>query len=195
MSALFGTLVGGAITFFVTRWQLTKTITAESTLASEQRLADTRLAQVEREGIAARQLLERLADLYAWLPALSDLMSSRPPSSRQARSQCSSAIMSLRRGMHTELVSLSNSEVRDRYRTLVRLTYDVGRRGIGCPYRRRQISDVRTYLRYVQATLVSVIDASPLPEAVEAPVLDRPEGEAWSGPDLGPYWSDPADGS
>ncbi|MFI1092902.1 hypothetical protein [Streptomyces sp. NPDC020917] len=72
-SALFGTLVGGAITFVVTRWQLTKTMAAEAALAAEQRRTDARLASAERAGNASRLLLERLADLYAYLPSLPDV--------------------------------------------------------------------------------------------------------------------------
>ena len=101
---------------------------------------------------------------------------------------------SVRRGMQTELFSIHSTEVRDRYRTLVKLAYDVGWRGIGRPRRERQIRDVRAYLRYVQGALESTIDGTPLPSLVAAPVLDREGGEPWT-PGVGTWWSDPADGS
>jgi DNA-binding transcriptional ArsR family regulator len=195
VSALFGTLVGGAVTFFVTRWQLKKTITAEAALAADQRFADVQLARADREGVAARLLLERLADFYTWLPSLPDVGLDQPTVSSHARQQCSAAMESVRRGMYTELLVIRDREVRGRYRNLVRLAYDVGGRGIGRPHRKRQIRDVRGYLRYVQATLSAVIDAVDLPAAVEIPILDRAEHESWALPDLGPDWSDPADRS
>ncbi|WP_329312178.1 hypothetical protein [Streptomyces sp. NBC_01262] len=195
VSAVLGTLVGGAITVFVTRWQLTKTIVAQAELASTQQAVDTRLARAERAGAAAQLLLERLADLYNWLPSLPDVFEQEPTLSEDARKQCSLAMESLRRGMHTELLGIGDIEVRERYRTLVRLAYDVGRRGVGRGHRQRQIRDVRGYLRYVQASLESVIDAGPLPGQVEPPVLDRAEDEEWLPPALARHWVDPADGS
>jgi hypothetical protein len=194
VSALLGTLVGGAITFFVTRWQLTKAVTAEAALAAQQRLADAELARSEREGNAARLLLERLADLYAYLPSLPDISEDEPTLSRQSRDRCSTAMESVRRGMHTELFSIRDNEVRDRYRTLVKLAYDVGWRGIGRPHRERQIRDVRTYLRYVQATLESTIDGASLPSVIGEPDLQRRDGEPWPSGQV-QLWSDPADGS
>jgi len=192
-SALFGTFVGGAVTFFVTRWQLTRTISAEAQLASSQRLADAQSAAQEREGAAARLLLERLADLYAWLPSLPDVGLDRPSLSSHARDQCASAMESLKRGTFTELLVIQDGEVRRRYRHLVKLAYDVGWRGIGRPHRERQIRDVRDYLRYVQATLSAVIDAAPIPAESGVPALDRAETALWVPPDLGPDWTDPAD--
>lgn len=41
VSALLGTLVGGAITVIVTRWQLAKTIAAQAELASARQVLDT----------------------------------------------------------------------------------------------------------------------------------------------------------
>jgi hypothetical protein len=195
LSAVIGTLAGGAITIFVTRWQLTKTIAAQAELASAQQALDTHLARTERAGAAAQLLLERLADLYASIPSLPDVFESEPTHSEHSRSRCSSAMESVRRGMHTELLAIGEVEVRERYRTLVKLAYDVGWRGVGRGRRERQIRDVRAYLRYVQASLESVIDAAPLPQKVEAPVLDREVGEAWRAPLLAEHWSDPADGS
>lgn len=97
--------------------------------------------------------------------------------------------------MHAELLAIGDIEVRERYRTLVKLAYDVGWCGVGRGHRERQIRDVRAYLRYVQASLESVIDAAPLPQRVEAPVLDQEAEEAWRSPLLAEHWSDPADGS
>lgn len=48
LSAVIGTLVGGAITVLVTRWQLTKTIAAQAELASARQVLDTQLARTER---------------------------------------------------------------------------------------------------------------------------------------------------
>ncbi|WP_221179353.1 hypothetical protein [Streptomyces botrytidirepellens] len=197
--ALLGTLVGGAITVLVARWQTSKTIAAQSELATVQQAAEARLSRAERDhersSEAARQLLERLADLYAWLPSLPDVAADRPRLSGHAREQCASAMESLRRGMQTELFSIAAPEVRRRYRTLVKLAYDVGWRGVGRDHRERQIRDVRNYLRYVQLTLECVIDGGRLPDRLEPPVLDRAAPSAWLPPDVPWHWGDPADGS
>src|SRR5262245_15786633 len=126
VTALLGTVAGGAITLFVTRWQTAKTIVSQSELAASQQLADAQLARAEREGAAARLLLERLADFYQWLPSLPDVSLEAPKLSDHARRQCVAAMESIRRGMHTELFSIQHSDVRERYRTLVKLAYDAG---------------------------------------------------------------------
>ncbi|GLW17662.1 hypothetical protein Stsp01_44050 [Streptomyces sp. NBRC 13847] len=198
-SSLLGTLVGGAITILVARWQTAKTIGSQGELAASQQAAAASLAHSERErercAEAARQLLERLADLYDWLPALPNLETDQAAVSHNARRQCISAMKSIRRGMHTDLYSISDVQVRGRYRTLVKLVYDVGRRGIGRDHRARQIRDVRSYLRYVQFSLEAVIDGAPSPDQAAAPALDRGDSEPWLPPELPWYWGDPADGS
>lgn len=199
LGALAGTLAGGAITVLVARWQTNRSITAQATLATAEHAASLRLDQVSQERArstdAARTLLERLADLYAWLPSLPDVSAETPYLSRHARDQCRTAMQSLRRGMITDLYSISDPTARERYRELVRIAYDVGWRGIGAENRARQIRDVKHYLRYVQHSLEALIDGSPLPEHVEPPVLDRPEDEPWQPPVVPWYWGDPADGS
>lgn len=140
-------------------------------------------------------LLERLADLYDWMPSLPDVFESEPRLSEHARNQCASAMQALRRGMHTELLAIGEIEVRERYRTLVKLAYDVGWRGVGRGNHERQIRDVRAYMRYVQASLEAVIDAAPIPRHVDAPVLDRAGEGMWRAPLLPEHWSDPADGT
>ncbi|WP_217196313.1 hypothetical protein [Streptomyces buecherae] len=198
-SSLLGTLVGGAITVLVVRWQTIKTLTSQAELAAAQQVANARLVRAEKErersAEAARQLLERLADLYAWLPSLPDVGLENPRLSQHAQGQCASAMQSIRRGMHTELLSIESGEVRERYRTLVKLVYEAGWRGVGREYRERVIRDARNYLRYVQLCLESVIDGSPIPEAVLPPVLDRVGIEVWTPPDIPWHWGDPADGS
>ncbi|MGW2266010.1 hypothetical protein [Streptomyces koyangensis] len=198
-SALVGTVAGGAIALYVARWQTLRTaaIQAETTTAQEN--AAVRLAHSlrvrERETAAARALLERLEGLLRWLPALPDLTADRPPSSEEARAHCSAAMQSLRSGMSTDLLMIADPRVRDRYRALVQLIYDIGRRGVGQGHRERQIRDARNYLRHVQHTLESVIDGAPLPRHAAPPRPDRPGDEAWLPPDLPPHWTDPADGS
>ncbi|MFC9236142.1 hypothetical protein ACFTZK_06710 [Streptomyces decoyicus] len=198
-SSLLGTLVGGAITVLVARWQTVKTIGSQGELAASQQAAAASLARSERErersAEAARQLLERLADLYDWLPSLPDVGTDRPTLSHHARRQCASAMESIRRGMHTDLYLISDMPVRNRYRTLVKLAYDVGWRGVGREHRDRQIRDVRNYMRYVQFSLEAVIDGASLPDDVAAPVLERGGSEAWLPPELPWHWGDPADGS
>ncbi|MFF9770968.1 hypothetical protein ACF1GT_31065 [Streptomyces sp. NPDC014636] len=97
--------------------------------------------------------------------------------------------------MQTDLLSIGDNRVRDRYRALVRLCFDVGYRGIGQIHRERQIRDVRGYLRYVQFTLEAVIDGSTLPSDYAAPVLERSDSTPWLPPVLPWHWQDPADGS
>lgn len=197
--ALIGTLVGGAITVLVARWQTARTIAAQVDLAAAQQGAAARLARAEREheraSVAASRLLERLAAFYAWLPSLPDVAEGTPRLSAHARDQCRAAMEELRRGMMTELFSIGQTEVRARYRALVKLTHDAGRRGVGRENPERLVRDVRDYLRYVQLSLEAVIDGTPLPEHVDPPVLDRAEGDVWIPPHVPEHWGDPADGS
>ncbi|MGP4111969.1 hypothetical protein ACTWP5_13760 [Streptomyces sp. 4N509B] len=199
VGALAGTLVGGAIAVVVARWQTNKAIVAQASLSVAERAATARLDEVSRSrsrsADAARALLERLADLYAWMPSLPDVSLDEPYHSRHARDECCKAMESVRRGMVTDLYAISDVSVRERYRDLVRLAYDVGFRGIGSGDRKRQIRDVRNYLRYVQHSLEAVIDSQPLPARVDPPILDRPESAAWQPPTVPWYWGDPADGS
>lgn len=199
VSALIGTLAGGAITVHVARWQTARTIEAQAGLAASQEAATSALARrqwtQQRSAEAAQRLLERLAELYAWLPSLPDLALDEPQLSPQAREHCIAALSSVRQGMQTDLLSISNDRVRARYRALVRLSFDVGWRGIGQSNRGRQIRDVRGYLRYVQFTLEAVIDGRPLPDDCEAPALDRNASAPWLPPALPWHWQDPADGS
>jgi hypothetical protein len=198
-SALIGTLAGGAITVHVARWQTARAIEAQAQLAASQEAANSALARrqwiQQRSAEAAQRLLERLAELYAWLPSLPDLSLEEPRLSLHARERCAAALDSVRQGMQTDLLSIGDDHVRARYRTLVRLSFDVGWRGIGQDNRERQIRDVRGYLRYVQFTLEAVIDGSPLPDDCEAPVLDRSGGAPWLPPVVPWHWQDPADGS
>lgn len=198
-SSLLGTLVGGLITIGVARWQTIKTVRAQTELAVSQQTAAERLARREREreraADSARLLLERLADLYDWLPSLPDVARDQPVLSSHARQQCAAAMESIRRGMRTDLLLIGDAEIRDRYRTLVKLAYDVGWRGIGRNNRERQIRDVRHYLRYVQASLEAIADGTPPPVTAAPPSLDRSDTEAWLPPALPPHWNDPADGS
>ncbi|MFH9224518.1 hypothetical protein [Streptomyces lydicus] len=97
--------------------------------------------------------------------------------------------------MHTDLYLIVDVQVRDRYRTLVKLVYDVGRRGIGRDHRERQIQDMQNYIRYVQFSLEAVIDGASPPDHVDAPALERGDSEPWLPPELPWYWGDPADGS
>ncbi|MFI2672883.1 hypothetical protein ACH5AU_25590 [Streptomyces albidoflavus] len=115
--------------------------------------------------------------------------------SEHARSNCSKTMQSVRSGMNTDLLMISDPLVRERYRTLVALLYDIGWRGAGQAHRERQIRDARHYLRHVQHTLESIIDGAPLPRHAAPPRPGRPGGEAWLPPELPPHWSDPADGS
>ncbi|MGW5690706.1 hypothetical protein ACWEWX_06980 [Streptomyces asiaticus] len=199
LSALLGTVVGGVITVFVARWQTAKTINAQNQLAADQHAASVRLARSERERensvAAAKQLLERLADLYAWLPSLPDVALENPRLSEHARARCADAMESVRRGMFTELFSIADTELRVRYRVLVRLVYDAGRRGAGGQRPERLVRDVRNYLRYVQMSLGFVIDGEPLPIHEEPPVLDRDSPGVWLPSSSSVIWSDPADGS
>ena len=198
-SALVGTLAGGAIAVRVARWQTAKTIEAQAELAASQEAANSALARQQwthqRSTEAAQRLLERLAELYAWLPSLPDLPLEEPQLSLQARERCAAALGSVRQGMQTDLLSVGDDHVRARYRTLVRLCFDVGYRGIGQDNRERQIRDVRGYLRYVQFTLEAVIDAIPVPDDCEAPVLERRDEAPWLPPAVPWHWQDPADGS
>nr|WSZ95807.1 hypothetical protein OH820_09210 [Streptomyces sp. NBC_00857] len=198
-SSLLGTLVGGAITILIARWQTIKTIGSQGQLAASQQAAAARLAHSERErersAEAARQLLERLADLYDWLPSLPDVGTDRPTLSHHAREQCASAMESIRRGMHTDLFLIGDMQLRDRYRTLVKLAYDVGWRGVGSGHRERQIRDIRNYTRYVQFSLEAIVDGRSLPQHAAPPALERDGAEAWLPPDLPWYWGDTADGS
>ncbi|MFF4929218.1 hypothetical protein ACFY2H_10075 [Streptomyces griseofuscus] len=197
--ALIGTLAGGAITVHVARWQTARTIEAQAELAASQEAATSASARrqwtQQRSAEAAQRLLERPAELYAWLPSLPDLALEEPQLSLHAREHCTAALNSLRQGMQTDLLSIGNDRVRARYRTLVRLGYDVGWRGISQSNRGRQIHDVRGYLRYVQFTLEAVIDGSPLPDDCEAPALDRSDSVPWLPPTVPWHWQDPADGS
>ncbi|TMU92388.1 hypothetical protein [Streptomyces sp. DASNCL29] len=199
LSALLGTVVGGAITVFVARWQTAKTINAQTQLAAEQHAASAQLARAERErensAAAAKQLLERLADLYAWLPSLPDVALENPRLSEHARVRCADAMESVRRGMFTELFSITDVEMRERYRALVRLVYDAGWRGAGGRHPERLIRDVRNYLRYVQVSLGFVIDGEPLPIHEEPPILDRDSPVVWEPSSSSAIWRDPADGS
>jgi hypothetical protein len=199
VGALAGTLVGGLVTVVVARWQTNKSIAAQVSLSAAERAATIQLDKVSqsraRSADAARALLERLADLYAWMPSLPDVSADSPHLSRHARDQCRKAIESVRRGLITDLYGISDPSARERYRELVRLSYDVGWRGIGSGDRARQIRDVKHYLRYVQHSLEAVIDGQPLPEHADPPVLDRPAGAAWQPPAVPWYWGDPADGS
>ncbi|ONK11205.1 hypothetical protein [Streptomyces sp. MP131-18] len=199
LGALVGTLTGGAITVLVARWQTNRSITAQATLAAAEHAASLRLDQLSqvraRSSDAALTLLERLADLYAWLPSLPDVSAETPYFSSHARDHCQEAMESVRRGMITDLYAINDQEARERYRELVRLAYDVGWRSLGSGNRVRQIRDVKHYLRYVQHSLEALIDGSPLPDHVDPPILDRPEGEPWQPPAAPWYWDDPAGGS
>lgn len=198
-SALIGTLAGGGIAVYVARWQTARTVASQLQLAAAQEAANSALARrqwvQQRSAEAAQRLLERLAELHAWLPSLPDLGQDEPRLSPQARERCAVALESVRRGMQTDLLSIGDDRVRARYRTLVRLCFDVGHRGIGQSHRERQIRDVRGYLRYIQFTLEAVIDASPLPDDYVAPVLERSDNSPWLPPVLPWHWHDPADGS
>ncbi|MFJ4923383.1 hypothetical protein [Streptomyces sp. NPDC088725] len=197
VGALTGTIAGGAITVLVARWQTAKAIVAQTDLASAQQAADARLARVEREhersSEAARQLLERLADLHAWLPSLPDVAAEPPRLSATARDSCRTAMESLRRGMHTELFGIGQGEARDRCRALVKLTYDAGWRQEGQDHPTRVVRDIRNCLRYVQFSLEAVIDGRPLPSHAEPPVLERDTPEMWLPPEIPGHWGDPAD--
>ncbi|MBL0803101.1 hypothetical protein M2168_003010 [Streptomyces sp. CZ24] len=198
-SALVGTVAGGAIALYVARWQTLRTAAIQAETTTTQENAAVRLAHSlrvrERETAASRALLDRLDGLYQWLPSLPDVAEEHPTLSEHARSNCSKAMQSVRSGMNTDLLMISDPLVRDRYRTLVALLYDIGWRGAGRAHRERQIRDARHYLRHVQHTLESVIDGAPLPRHAAPPRPDRPGDEAWLPPDLPPHWSDPADGS
>ncbi|MBZ2408738.1 hypothetical protein HX747_15295 [Streptomyces sp. L06] len=65
--------------------------------------------------------------------------------SEHARSNCSKTMQSVRSGMNTDLLMISDPLVRDRYRTLVALLYDIGWRGAGRAHRERHIGDARHY--------------------------------------------------
>ncbi|MEV6125516.1 hypothetical protein AB0M05_01640 [Streptomyces violaceusniger] len=199
LSALLGTVVGGAITVIVARWQTAKTINAHTQLAAEQNAASVQLARAERErensAAAAKQLLERLADLYAWMPSLPDVALGNPRLSEHARERCAEAMESVRRGMFTELFSITDAEMREQYRALVRLVYDAGWRGAGGHHPERVIRDVRNYLRHVQVSLGFVIDGEPLPAHEEPPALDRDSPAVWLPSSSSVFWRDPADGS
>ncbi|MER7902091.1 MULTISPECIES: hypothetical protein [Streptomyces] len=198
-SALMGTLAGGAITVRVARWQTARTIEAQAELAASQEAANSALARrqwrQQRSAEAAQRLLERLAELYAWLPSLPDLSLEEPQLSLHAKECCAAALGSVRHGMQTDLLSVGDDHVRARYRTLVKLCFDVGWRGIGQDNRERQIRDVRGYLHYVQFTLEAVVDATPTPGDCEAPDLERSDEAPWLPPGLPWHWQDPADGS
>jgi hypothetical protein len=197
--ALTGTLAGGTITVLVARWQTKRTIETQETLVASGHQANLQLEELSRNRArsseAARMLLERLADLDAWLPSLPDVSTDQPRLSVHARDQCRSALTSIRRGMGTDLISINDGELRTRYRELVRLAYDVGYREAGAPDYKRQIRDVRGYLRYVQHSLAALIDEQPLPAHTDPPVLTRSAGEPWLPPAVPPHWRDPADGS
>lgn len=199
ISALIGTLAGGGIAVYVARWQTARTIESQLRLAASQEASASALAHRswtrQRSAEAAQRLLECLAELYAWLPSLPDLARDEPELSPGARRRCAAALASVRRGMQTDLLSIGDDRVRARYRTLVRLSYDVGWRGVGRDHRERQIRDARGYLRYVQFTLEAVIDDSSLPEDCAAPVLERSGSAPWLPPGLPWHWQDPADGS
>lgn len=196
-STLVGTLTGGAITVHVARWQTARTIQAQARLAASQEAANVALARTQwaqqRSAEAAQRLLEPLATLYAWLPSLPDVALEEPRLSVHAREHCALAIESIRHGMQTDLLSIADDRVRERFRTLVRLCYDVAWRSIGRENRERQIRDVRGYLRYVQLSLEAVIDASALPDDCEPPVLGRNDSAAWLPPVVPWHWQDPAD--
>ncbi|MGW3832145.1 hypothetical protein [Streptomyces microflavus] len=198
-SALLGTLAGGVISVRVARWQTSRAIAAQTDLATAQQAAGIALARQQwerqRSAEAAQRLLERVADLYAWLPSLPDLSMDTPRLSVSAREQCAGALASLRHGMQTDLFSIQDAAVRDRYRTLVRLAFDVGWRGIGGGNRDRQIRDVRGYLRYVQLTLEAVVDDGVPPTHTAPPRLDRQGDEGWVPTQVPWHWHDPADGS
>ncbi|MEU1907440.1 vWA domain-containing protein [Streptomyces hygroscopicus] len=97
--------------------------------------------------------------------------------------------------MFTELFSITDAEMRERYRALVRLVYDAGWRGAGSQYPERIVQDMRNYLRYVQVSLGSVIDGKPLPVREEPPSPDRDSPAVWLPSSSSAIWSDPADGS
>ncbi|KDR62847.1 hypothetical protein AB0909_24980 [Streptomyces albidoflavus] len=198
-SALVGTVAGGAIALYVARWQTLRTAEIQARTTTAQENAAVQLAHSlrvhERETTAARALLERLEGLYQWLPSLPDVAEDHPVLSEHARDNCSKAMQSVRSGMNTDLLMITDPVVRDRYRALVELVYDTGYRGAGQGHRERQIRDARNYLRHVQHTLESVIDGAPLPRHAAPPRPDRPGDEAWLPPDLPPHWTDPADGS
>ncbi|UNR57996.1 hypothetical protein IPZ55_16260 [Streptomyces sp. A10(2020)] len=198
-SALVGTVAGGAIALYVARWQTLRTAEIQARTTTAQENAAVQLAHSlrvhERETTAARALLERLEGLYQWLPSLPDVAEDHPVLSEHARDNCSKAMQSVRSGMSTDLLMITDPVVRDRYRALVELVYDTGYRGAGQGHRERQIRDARNYLRHVQHTLEAVIDGAPLPRHAAPPRPDRPGDEAWLPPDLPPHWTDPADGS
>jgi hypothetical protein len=97
--------------------------------------------------------------------------------------------------MHTDLFLIHDRQLRERYRTSVRLAYDAGWRGIGRDNRDRQIPDVRNYMRYLQFSLETTVDGTPLPAHVPPPHLDRDGSGAWLPPVLPWHWGDPADAS
>ncbi|MFJ3189435.1 hypothetical protein [Streptomyces halstedii] len=198
-SALVGTLAGGVISVRAARWQTSRTIAAQAELATAQQAAGVALARQQwerqRSAEAAQKLLERLADLYAWLPSLPDLSMDTPRLSVSAREQCATALAALRHGMQTDLFSIQDTAVRARYRALVRLAFDVAWRGIGEGHRDRQIRDVRGYLRYVQLTLEAVVDDTAPPSHMAPPDLDRQDDESWVPSQVPWHLNDPADGS
>ncbi|WP_440571850.1 hypothetical protein [Streptomyces sp. KR2] len=172
-SALVGTVAGCAIALYVARWQTLRTAEIQARTTTARENAAVQLAHSlrvhERETTAARALLERLEGLYQWLPSLPDVAEDHPVLSEHARDNCSKAMQSVRSGMNTDLLMITDPVVRDRYRALVELVYDTGYRGAGQGHRERQIRDARNYLRHVQHTLESVIDGAPLPRHAAPP--------------------------
>ncbi|WP_049581018.1 hypothetical protein [Streptomyces sp. SBT349] len=186
LGALVGTLAGGAIAVLVARWQTNRSIAAQASLAATEAAASLRLDQVSQERArstdAARTLLERLADLYAWLPSLPDVSAETPRLSHHARDRCRQAMESVRRGMITDLYTISDQNARERYRELVRLAYDVGYRGVGSGNRDRQIGVRDGRLRDARHTATSVLLRR---NTTKAPAVDGggafvQPGESWA---------------
>ena len=198
-SSLLGTLAGGAITVLVARWQTAKTLQSQSEVSAAAQIAAAQLARDQRERerstVAAQHLLAHLADFSARLPSLPDVGSDSPRLSSEARDRCSAAMEALRRDLQTDLLSINEPEIRDRYRTVVKLAYDVAWRNAGRQQPDRVVRDVRNYLRYVQDSLDALIDDAPLPRRVLPPTLDREGSAPWRPP--APPWQlrDPADES
>ncbi|MEU6991921.1 hypothetical protein ABZ953_14845 [Streptomyces sp. NPDC046465] len=94
----------------------------------------------------------------------------------------------------TDLPLIGETEIRVRYRTLVKLSYDVGWRGKGQERGAGVVRDIRGYLRYVQLSLETVVDGTQIPGHEEPPVLDRPDAGVWRSPQVSDDWTDPADG-
>lgn len=136
----------------------------------------------ERSAEAARQLLERsLTSTTGCRPCLMWEQSGRLWS-HYARRQCASPMGSVRRGMRTDLYLIGDIQVRDRYRTLVKLAYDIGWRGIGREHRNRQIRDVASCGLFaphrLRAAQMALVDGVPMLVEVKRATDSRIRREA-----------------